>query len=172
MKKLLILFSLFFYSLNCHAGSWYFFEPGIGFYQGHYQTNKVSGIGFDFKLGVNWDKMYIGADVGYATGLNVSSVAYDLDMNNTGVVIGFNTANFRLWYTIMTGANNSYKSGAVDYKATGKGSKIGMGGKVSGNMYFNLEINFLKYDELSTDGTLSDVDQFMDLALISFSWLI
>lgn len=171
IKYLLLLCLMLIFPLKSFAGGWYFFEPGVGYYQGHYQTNKVSGIGFDFKLGFNIDKIYIGADVGYATDLNVSGVAYDIDMNNMGVVLGYNAGALRIWYTFITGATNSYKSGATEYEVTGTGSKLGIGGKISGTTYINLESNFLKYDELTTDGTLSTVDYFMDITLLSVSWV-
>ena len=69
-------------------------------------------------------------------------------------------------------ASNSYKNGAIEYQATGGGSKLGIGGKISGNTYLNLEANFLEYEELSTDGTKTDVDYFMDLVLLSVSWVL
>ncbi len=173
MKKLgLIICGLLFLSGQAMAANWYFVEPAVGYYQGHYQTNKVTGLGFNFKGGFNWDRMYIGADIGYATELNVSAVAYDIDMNNTGVVIGYNTGGFRVWYSMITGSTLEYKSGATEYSAAGSGSKFGLGGKISGNTYYNLEVNFLKYDELSTDGSPADVDYFMDVAFLSFSWVI
>jgi hypothetical protein len=171
MYKLLLLIILI-SSHSAFAGSWYFFEPAVGFYQGHYQTNKASGLGFDFKLGVNWDKMYFGADITYATELNLSAVAYDLDVNNTGLVVGYNGGGYRVWYTYLAGASNAYKSGGVEYEATGGGNKIGIGGKIGGNTYLNIETSFIKYDEISTDGTPADTDQFMDLTFVSVSWII
>lgn len=153
-----------------HCASWYFFDPGLGYYQGHYNANKVSGIGFDFKLGFNWGNMFLGADIGYAQDLNISNVTYELDFMSTGAVIGYNANPLRIWYTMVSGATNSYKDGATEYVASGNGYKLGIGGKVSGSTYINLETNFLEYEELSTDGTKSDVDYYMDLVLLSISW--
>jgi len=171
MRLIKVLF-LFFLSQSAFASSWYFFEPAVGYYQGHFNASKVSGLGFDIKLGINWDRLYIGADVLYAQDLNVSGVSYELDAQNTGLVIGYNASALRVWYTLVSSASNSYKNGAIEYQATGGGSKLGIGGKISGNTYLNLEANFLEYEELSTDGTKTDVDYFMDLVLLSVSWVL
>ncbi len=172
MRNLLLVLTLFLSSQLAVASSWWFFEPGIGYYQGHYNSSKISGLGFDVKLGFNWNKLYIGADLGYASELNASSVPYDIGMNNTGLVIGYNGGGWRFWYGMVSGATLAYKNGANEYEATGSGSKIGIGAKTGGNSYINLEVNFLKYDELSTNGTPADVNYFMDAALLSFSWLL
>lgn len=171
MKNLIVLLLVLF-SGSTKAGSWYFFAPSIGYYQGHYNTQKLSGIGLNFKLGFNWDKLFVGGDVDYAQGLNASDVTWDLDVQNTGLVLGYNGGAYRLWYTLISGATNSYKSGASEVSATGDGYKLGVGAKMGGNSYLNLEASFLDYSEQSTDGTVSDVDQFMDLILLSYSvWI-
>lgn len=167
--KTLVAFILLIFTHSAFA-KWYFYEPAVGYYQGHYNTNKISGIGFNFKVGLNWGNMFLGGDIGYAQDLNLSNVSYGMDYQSTGAVIGYDASNLRIWYTMVVGATNSYKSGSTEYEATGSGYKLGIGGKISGSTFINLETSFLEYEELSTNGAKSDVDYFMDLIVLSVSW--
>lgn len=170
MKKLLLILCLLI-SQSAFSAGWYFFAPSVGYYQGHYNTNKINGLGFNIKLGVNWGKAFIGADVDYATGLNMSDVSYDLNVQNTSLILGFSGKGFRAWYGMVSTANNTYTDGTTEYAATGAGTKIGLGTSI-GTTYMNLEASFIQYDELSTDGTASTVDYFMDVVLLSFGWYL
>lgn len=167
LRNLTLFIALFSSTANA---SWYFLEPAVGYYQGHYQTNKLTGLGLDLKLGVMWGKMFIGADVGYASALTSSKVTYDVAMNNTGLALGWTLNDWRLWYVHVSSASLAWKSGASDIEASGSGYKLGVSTKLSGSTHFNLEANFLKYDEKTTAGTSADVDEFMDLVFMSISW--
>lgn len=170
MKKFtLVLFFSLIFSSSLYA-KWYFVEPSIGYHQGHYEANKLSGIGVDLKFGFNWNNMFIGGDYALAPSLTSAKVAYEIGLTNTGVVLGWNMKGWRMWYVHMMSSELSWSVSGAETSITGSGYKIGLGGKIFNELSLNIEANFLKYTESSIDGTVSDVDQFMDLVLISFSW--
>lgn len=172
MKKVFLFLMLILSSASALADGWYFFNPSVGYYQGHYNSYKTSGIGFNIKGGFNWGKAFIGADIDYAQGLNASDVSYDIDVQNTGVLLGYGVGGLRIWYSMITAASVAYKNGSNEDTVTGSGTKLGLGGKLSGTTFINLEASFLDYDERDRNGSTSDVDQFMDLVLLSFGWVL
>ena len=162
---------LFCYPLKALWPSGIFSNLRLVIIRGHHQTNKVTGIGADFKLGVNWGSVGIGLDYGYAPSLTTSAGSYDLSMTNTGLALIFRMQSWRLWYVHLSSADLGWKDAAgTETALTGGGSKFGMGAKLSNSLSFNLVFNFLKYDEQTVAGTTSSTDQFMDLAYISISW--
>lgn len=170
MKYLIILISTAFIYSSPVLAKWFHFEPAVGYHQGHYQTNQLTGIGVDLKAGISWSNIFIVGNYGYAPSLTSSKVAYEIAMNNMGAGIGWEMKDWRLWYMNMFSSELSWTSGGNESSAKGSGHKFGIGGTIMGKLSLNLEINFLKYTEKTVAGTTSDVDEFMDLAFISFSW--
>ena len=164
-KILLTLFVLFFAT---QVQGFFHFEPGIGYNRGHFQTNKVQGIGLALKTGVEFNSFFLLADIGYhdlQLGGTPTSTATD-----AGLAIGGDFKDWRFWFTYLVLADLETESGGVSSTTSGDGFKLGVSGKITGKAYLNLEIRFIDFTEAETAGTSTPVNQFMDAAFLSVSW--
>lgn len=149
-------------------GAWAFFhfEPGIGYNRGHFQTNKVQGIGLTVKTGVEFNRFFMLADVGYhdlQLGSTPTSTATDI-----GLAIGGDFKSWRAWFTYVAATDLKIDSAGTTVTHSGDGMKVGFSGKMGGDAYVNLEIRFLDYNDI--DG--APTTEFMDAALLSVSWVL
>lgn len=166
MLKKLLLFFVFCFPLT--SWSYFHFEPGIGYNRGHYQTNKLQGIGLTLKTGAEFQKFFLLADIGYhdlQLGSTPTSTALD-----AGLAIGGDFKSWRFWFTYLAMAQLETESGGVTSTVSGDGFKLGISGQLSQKAYINLEVRFIDYNKLESNGASSDITQFMDAALLSVSW--
>ena len=163
-SKTLIFIAVFLFSTLAQA--LFHFEPGIGYNRGHYNTNKLQGIGLTVKTGVEFQKFFLLADVGYhdlQLGSTPTSTATDM-----GLAIGGDFKKWRFWFTYIAAADLKTESGGVSSTRKGDGIKLGISGNITGDAYVNLEMRFIDFND--ADGT--PVTEFMDAGFISVSWVL
>ncbi len=166
MLKKIIFFILVYAPLN----SWGFFhfEPGIGYNRGHYQTNKLQGIGLTLKTGAEFQNFFLLADVGYHD-LQLGSIPTST-ATDAGLAIGGDFRSWRFWFTYLLLADLTTESSGVKSTVSGDGFKLGISGQLSQKAYVNLEVRFIDFNKQDSNGVTSDVSFFMDAALLSVSW--
>ena len=165
-KSVYYILLLSFLAISAKAQAYFLFEPGIGYNRGHYQTQKLQGIGLTAKLGVEFTKFFIAGDVGY----------HDLQLGSTptstqtdfGVALGGDFKQWKFWFTYLASATLSVESGSTTNEYSGDGIKLGIGGLVGKDAYLNLEVRFIDI----TEANGSPVTQFIDAGLLSISWKV
>ncbi|MCB0391911.1 MAG: hypothetical protein KDD58_11505 [Bdellovibrionales bacterium] len=141
-------------------------ETGIGYNRGHYQTNKIQGIGLNAKTGFEVGTFFIFADVGYHD-LQLGSTPTS-KLTDTGITIGKDFRGWRFWYTYIMSATLSIESGSTTTDIEGDGMKLGISGKVANSAHLNLEARFIDFKESNS----SPVTEFMDAGFLSISWVL
>lgn len=150
------------------AHAFFHFEPGIGYNRGHFQTDKVQGLGLQFKVGIDFQKVFIVADAGYhdlQLGATPTSTLTDV-----ALTLGGDFKSWRAWYSYLASASLATGSEPNKTTRTGGGYKLGISGQLTGNAYLNLEARFVDFTKSTTGTTESTVTEFMDAAFLSVSW--
>ena len=150
------------------AEAFFHVEPGIGYNRGHFQTDKAQGLGLQFKVGIDFQKIFIVADAGYhdlQLGATPTSTFTDV-----ALTLGGDFKAWRAWYSHLASASLVTGTDPSKTTRTGGGYKLGVSGQIGTNAYLNLEARFVDFTKSTTGTTETNVTEFMDGALLSVSW--
>lgn len=149
------------------AQAFFHWEAGIGYNRGHFHTNKSQGLGLSTKLGVEFGSAFTLLDIGFHNlqlGSTPTSTLTDL-----GLAFGGEVGDWRAWYTHLFSANLEIP-GSNPTTYTGDGFELGLGGRLSSNIWLNLETRFVDLKERTNNSGSSTVTRFIDGGYLSISW--
>lgn len=164
-KSLLFLGLL---ALTAPARAFFHIEPGIGYNRGHYQTEKVQGLGLQFKVGIDFQKIFIVADAGYHD-LQLGATPTS-NLTDVALTFGGDFKTWRAWYSHLASASLSTGTDTAKVTRSGGGFKLGISGQLSGNAFLNLEARFIDFNKSANATSESTITEFMDAAFLSVSW--
>ena len=167
MRKILLALLI---AYPCFSHAWFHLEPAIGYNKGQFDSNALSGIGLDLRVGFDIKEIFIVGDIGYHNVQqgSISSVTY----TDQGATIGINLQKYRMWYGLITSSSFTYTNSGTTTTETGTGSKLGVSAEIGNSVYINLETRFVNYTNLTVGSTASTPTDLGTVGYLSISYVL